>query len=123
MVQNRMLGPYAPVYWTVVVCNVVVPQLMWWKRVRLSVLTLFTISIVVNIGMWLERFMIIVTSLHRDFLPSSWDIYHPTFWDWATLIGSLGAFAWLFLLFVRFLPSISISEMRKLVLEKNEGET
>jgi molybdopterin-containing oxidoreductase family membrane subunit len=123
MVQNRMLGPYAPVYWTVVVCNVVVPQLMWWKRVRLSVLTLFAISIVVNIGMWLERFMIIVTSLHRDFLPSSWDIYHPTFWDWATLIGSLGAFAWLFLLFVRFLPSISISEMRKLVLEKKEGET
>jgi molybdopterin-containing oxidoreductase family membrane subunit len=123
MILNRMRGPYAPIYWTVVFCNVVVPQLLWWKRVRLSTLTLFAISIVVNIGMWLERFMIIVTSLHRDFLPSSWDVYYPTFWDWATLAGSLGAFGWLFLMFVRFLPAISISEMRKLVLEKREGET
>jgi molybdopterin-containing oxidoreductase family membrane subunit len=122
MILNRMTGPYAPIYWTVVLCNVIVPQAMWWKRVRLSAPTLFAISIVVNIGMWLERFMIIVTSLHRDFLPSSWDIYYPTFWDWATLAGSLGAFGWLFLMFVRFLPAISISEMRKLVLEKREGE-
>src|SRR5690242_10442450 len=122
MILNRMTGPYAPIYWTVVFCNVIVPQAMWWKRVRLSAPTLFAISIVVNIGMWLERFMIIVTSLHRDFLPSSWDIYYPTFWDWATLAGSLGAFGWLFLMFVRFLPAISISEMRKLVLEKREGE-
>ena len=123
MILNRMEGPYAPIYWTVIFCNVAVPQLMWWKRVRLSTLTLFAISIIVNIGMWLERFMIIVTSLHRDFLPSSWDVYYPTFWDWATLFGSLGAFGWLFLMFVRFLPAISISEMRKLVLEKKEGET
>ena len=123
MILNRMRGPYAPIYWTVVFCNVVVSQLLWWKRVRLSTLTLFAISIIVNIGMWLERFMIIVTSLHRDFLPSSWDVYYPTFWDWATLFGSLGAFGWLFLMFVRFLPAISISEMRKLVLEKREGET
>jgi len=123
MILNRMRGPYAPIYWTVVFCNVVVAQLLWWKRVRLSTPTLFAISIVVNIGMWLERFMIIVTSLHRDFLPSSWDVYYPTFWDWATLAGSLGAFGWLFLMFVRFLPAISISEMRKLVLEKREGET
>ncbi|HET9668829.1 MAG TPA: NrfD/PsrC family molybdoenzyme membrane anchor subunit [Casimicrobiaceae bacterium] len=123
MILNRMRGPYAPIYWTVVFCNVVVAQLLWWKRVRLSTLALFAISIIVNIGMWLERFMIIVTSLHRDFLPSSWDVYYPTFWDWATLFGSLGAFGWLFLMFVRFLPAISISEMRKLVLEKREGET
>ena len=122
MILNRMTGPYAPIYWTVVLCNVVVSQALWWKRVRLSTLALFAISIVVNIGMWLERFMIIVTSLHRDFLPSSWDVYHPTFWDWATLAGSLGAFGWLFLMFVRFLPAISISEMRKLVLEKRVGE-
>ncbi|HKU86875.1 MAG TPA: NrfD/PsrC family molybdoenzyme membrane anchor subunit [Casimicrobiaceae bacterium] len=122
MVTNRMTGPYAPIYWTVVACNVVVPQAMWWKRVRLSALTLFAISIVVNIGMWLERFMIIVTSLHRDFLPSSWDMFYPTFWDWAILVGSLGMFGWLFLMFVRFLPAISISEMRKLVREKREGE-
>jgi hypothetical protein len=117
-----MRGPYAPVYWTVIFCNVAVPQLMWWKKVRLSALTLFSISIIVNIGMWLERFMIIVTSLHRDFLPSSWDVFYPTFWDFATLFGSLGAFGWLFLMFVRFLPAISISEMRKLALEKREGE-
>src|SRR6476646_3549664 len=122
MVQNRMRGPYAPIYWTVVACNVAVPQLMWWKKVRLPALTLFAISIIVNIGMWLERFMIIVTSLHRDFLPSSWDVFYPTFWDFATLFGSLGAFGWLFLMFVRFLPAISISEMRKLAVEKNEGE-
>jgi len=122
MILNRMRGPYAPVYWTVIFCNVAVPQLMWWKKVRLSALTLFAISIIVNIGMWLERFMIIVTSLHRDFLPSSWDVFYPTFWDFATLFGSLGAFGWLFLMFVRFLPAISISEMRKLALEKREGE-
>jgi len=100
----------------------VLPQSLWFKRIRLSVGTLFVLSIVVNIGMWLERFMIIVTSLHRDFLPSSWDMFYPTFWDWAILVGSLGAFGWLFLMFVRFLPAISISEMRKLVLEKKEGE-
>jgi len=122
MILNRMRGPYAPVYWSVIFCNVAVPQLMWWKKVRLSALTLFAISIIVNIGMWLERFMIIVTSLHRDFLPSSWDVFYPTFWDFATLFGSLGAFGWLFLMFVRFLPAISISEMRKLTLEKREGE-
>jgi molybdopterin-containing oxidoreductase family membrane subunit len=122
MVLNRMGGPYAPIYWTVILFNVVIPQSLWFKRVRLSVMALFAISIVVNIGMWLERFMIIVTSLHRDFLPSSWGMFYPTLWDWAILIGSLGAFGWLFLMFVRFLPAISISEMRKLVLEKKEGE-
>jgi molybdopterin-containing oxidoreductase family membrane subunit len=122
MILNRMRGPYAPIYWIVILFNVVLPQSLWFKRIRLSVGTLFVLSIVVNIGMWLERFMIIVTSLHRDFLPSSWDMFYPTFWDWAILIGSLGAFGWLFLMFVRFLPAISISEMRKLVLEKKEGE-
>ena len=122
MILNRMRGPYAPIYWIVILFNVVLPQSLWFKRIRLSVGTLFVLSIVVNIGMWLERFMIIVTSLHRDFLPSGWDMFYPTFWDWAILIGSLGAFGWLFLMFVRFLPAISISEMRKLVLEKKEGE-
>jgi molybdopterin-containing oxidoreductase family membrane subunit len=121
MVSNRMQGPYAPIYWTVIACNVVVPQALWLTRVRLSVPLLFAISIVVNIGMWLERFMIIVVSLHRDFLPSSWGMYYPTFWDWAILLGSLGTFGWLFLMFVRFLPAISISEMRKLAEEKSEG--
>jgi molybdopterin-containing oxidoreductase family membrane subunit len=115
---NRMTGPYAPVYWTVIFCNVIAPQLLWSARVRASTLALFTLSLVVNIGMWLERFMIIVTSLHRDFVPSAWGMFYPTFWDIATLAGSIGAFFLLFLLFVRVLPAISISEMRKLVAEK-----
>jgi hypothetical protein len=89
--------------------------------VRLNVMALFGLSILVNIGMWMERFMIIVTSLHRDFLPSSWGMYAPTIWDWMILIGSIGTFGWLFLMFVRVLPAISISEMRKLTRDKREG--
>jgi len=121
MVLNRMRGPYAPLYWTAIACNVVLPQALWLKRVRLSVPLLFAMSIAVNVGMWLERFVIIVVSLHRDFVPSSWGMFYPTFWDWAILVGSLGTFGWLFLMFVRFLPAISIAEMRKLTLEKREG--
>ncbi len=122
MIMNRMIGPYAPIYWIVILFNVIIPQCLWFKRVRLSVPTLFALSIIVNIGMWLERFMIIVTSLHRDFLPSSWGMFYPTFWDWAILLGSVGAFGWLFLMFVRFLPAISISEMRKLAHDKKGGD-
>jgi molybdopterin-containing oxidoreductase family membrane subunit len=114
MVQNRMGGPYAGVYWAVVLCNVVVPQSLWWAGVRARPVALFAIAIVVNIGMWLERFMIFVTSLNRDFLPSAWHIYVPTFWDFATLLGSIGLFVLLFLGFLRVLPAISIAEMRKL---------
>ncbi len=114
MTMNRVQGPYAPLYWSVVLCNVVVPQALWFAHVRASPLSLFMIAIVVNIGMWLERFMIIVVSLHRDFLPSAWGMFYPTFWDLATLAGSIGCFALLFLLFLRFLPAISIAEMRKL---------
>jgi len=121
MVLNRMRGPYAPLYWTAIACNVVLPQALWLKRVRLSVPVLFALSLAVNVGMWLERFVIIVVSLHRDFVPSSWGMFYPTFWDWAILVGSLGTFGWLFLMFVRFLPAISIAEMRKLTLEKSEG--
>jgi molybdopterin-containing oxidoreductase family membrane subunit len=121
MVNNRMAGPYAPIYWLVILCNVVVAQALWLARVRANVPLLFAIAVVINIGMWLERFMIIVTSLHRDFLPSAWGMFYPTFWDLATLAGSLGAFALLFLLFVRFLPAISISEMRRLVRAKTGG--
>jgi molybdopterin-containing oxidoreductase family membrane subunit len=121
MVKNRMAGPYAPIYWLVILCNVVIAQALWSARVRANVLLLFAIAVVINIGMWLERFMIIVTSLHRDFLPSAWGMFYPTFWDLATLAGSIGAFALLFLLFVRFLPAISISEMRRLVRAKAGG--
>ncbi|MFP3643927.1 NrfD/PsrC family molybdoenzyme membrane anchor subunit [Paraburkholderia sp. SIMBA_054] len=122
MTVNRWLGPYAPVYWSMMFCNVAVPQLLWFRRVRHSVLTLFAISLVVNVGMWMERFLIVVSSLHRDFMPSAWGLFVPTVWDWVTLFGSIAFFAWLFLLFVRFLPVISIAEMRELVHESAEGE-
>ena len=113
-VIDRMRGDYAWIYWLVISCNVLVPQLVWLRAIRASPPALFVIAALVNVGMWCERFMIIVTSLHRDFLPSSWGHFAPTFWDWATLAGSLGTFALLFLLFVRFLPVISMSEMRRL---------
>jgi len=122
MTRNRMHGPYAPVYWAVILCNVAIPQALWWAGVRARPAALFAIAIVVNTGMWLERFMIIVSSLNRDFLPSSWHVYVPTFWDFATLAGSIGLFALLFLAFLRALPAISIAEMRKLAREKAHGE-
>ena len=112
---NRALGPYGWAYWMLIACNVVIPQLLWSRRVRRNVPLLFVISIIVNIGMWLERFVIVVTSLHRDFLPSSWGMFYPTRWDFAALFGSLGLFLSLLFLFIRFLPMISISEMRTLV--------
>ncbi|HTQ35773.1 MAG TPA: NrfD/PsrC family molybdoenzyme membrane anchor subunit [Steroidobacteraceae bacterium] len=110
----RMGGDYAWIYWTVVACNVLVPQLIWWRAVRASPLALFAISILVNVGMWLERMMIILTGLYQDFLPSSWGNFTPTFWDWAILAGSLGAFALLFILFIRFVPALSMTELRRL---------
>jgi len=114
---NRMTGPYGFVYWTLILCNVIIPQALWLKRVRTSVYGLFVLAIIVNIGMWLERFIIVVTSLHRDFLPSSWGNYQPTFWDWSTFAGSIGLFLTLLFLFVRFLPMISIAEMRAILPE------
>jgi molybdopterin-containing oxidoreductase family membrane subunit len=112
---NRYFGPYAPVSWSVVLCNVAIPQALWLRFVRARPAALFVLGVVVLVGMWLERFMIIVASLNRDFMPSAWHLFEPTFWDLATLAGSIGAFAFLFLLFLRFLPAISMSEMRKLV--------
>jgi Ni/Fe-hydrogenase subunit HybB-like protein len=120
-VLNRWGGPYAFFYWTLIACNIVIPQAMWFKRVRTNVGILFAISLIVNIGMWLERFIIVVTSLHRDFLPSSWGMYTPTRWDWATYVGTIGLFLTLLFLFIRFLPIISISEMRGLVPSTPEG--
>jgi len=115
MMTNRMFGPYAFFYWMLILCNVTIPQLLWFKKIRLNPYTLFIISIIINIGMWLERFVIVVTSLHRDFLPSSWDMYIPTFWDWSTYIGTIGLFVALLFVFIRVLPMISIFEMRELV--------
>ena len=93
------------------------PQALWLKRVRTSVPVLFVIALIINIGMWLERFIIVVTSLHRDFLTSSWGMYSPTFWDWSTFVGSIGLFLALLFLFLRFLPMISIAEMRAILPE------
>jgi molybdopterin-containing oxidoreductase family membrane subunit len=117
MILNRMHGPYAPFYWALIFCNGLVPQVLWIKKVRHSIPALFAVAMVVNVGMWLERFIIVVTSLHRDFLPSSWGMYYPTVWDWATFIGTIGMFVMLMFLFVRVLPMISIFEMRALLPE------
>jgi Ni/Fe-hydrogenase subunit HybB-like protein len=122
MVLNRWFGPYAFFYWMLILCNIALPQMMWFKKVRMNVGVLFVISLIVNIGMWLERFVIVVTSLHRDFLPSSWGMYYPTRWDWATYTGTIGLFLTLLFLFIRYLPVISISEMRVLVEETEEGK-
>jgi Ni/Fe-hydrogenase subunit HybB-like protein len=123
MIMNRMTGPYAIVYWTLIACNIAIPQSLWSKNVRRNPLYLFLISLVVNVGMWLERFVIIVVSLHREYLPSKWGMYYPTRWDWATYIGTIGLFLTLFYLFIRFLPMISIVEVRSLVheTEKEQG--
>jgi Ni/Fe-hydrogenase subunit HybB-like protein len=115
MMLNRVFGPYASVYWAVMVCNVLAPQAAWFPRVRASVPALFVLALIVNVGMWLERYMIIVVSLHRDFMPSAWGMYAGTGWDWATLVGSIGLFLALMFLFIRVLPVISIFELRGLV--------
>jgi molybdopterin-containing oxidoreductase family membrane subunit len=120
---NRMFGPYGWAYWLLLLCNLVTPQLLWFRRFRASAVWLFAVAMVVNVGMWLERFVIVVGSLHRDFLPSSWGMYSPSFWDWATFAGTIGLFLTLFFLFIRLLPAISIFEMRTLLPEaKLEGE-
>ncbi len=109
---NRAFGPFAWAYWTMVSCNVIFPQLLWSKRVRSNLAAVFSITILVNVGMWFERFVIIVTSLHRDFLPSSWASYKPTIVEVATLAGSFGLFFTCFLLFCRVLPVIAMGEVK-----------
>ena len=112
---NRALGPYRIAYAALIFCNVLTPQLLWFRAVRRNVPALMLISLIVLVGMWLERFVIVITSLHRDFMPSSWGMYYPTKWDWATFLGTIGFFTVCFLLFVRLLPAISIAEMRELI--------
>jgi Ni/Fe-hydrogenase subunit HybB-like protein len=116
-ITNRLHGPYAPFYYALWVCNIFIPQALWSKKVRENVGLLFVISLIVNMGMWLERFVIVVISLHRDFIPSSWNMYYPTRWDWATYLGTIGLFLTLLFLFLRVLPAISMNEMRTLVTE------
>jgi len=109
---NRAFGPYWWAYWSMVSCNVLIPQLFWLKKARTSIPVMFVISIFVNIGMWFERFVIIVTSLHRDFLPSSWGYFRPTLYDISVYAGTFGLFLTLFLLFIRFLPMIAMAEIK-----------
>lgn len=115
--MNRLFGfgQYAYITWTIVLCNTVVPQLLWIRRLRRSETVLMLVSLVILVGMWLERFMIITSSLSRDFLPSSWGIFRPTFWDYLTFFTSIGLFLTLFLLFARFLPVMSMSETKALL--------
>lgn len=115
LVRNRAFGPEAWTFWVVILCNVIIPQSLWFYRIRVRPKALFVVALVVLYGMWLERFMIIVTSLGRDYVPSSWANFIATFWDNATLYGSVGLFITLFMLFVRFLPMISMAEVRELL--------
>jgi len=109
---NRATGPYAWCFYLMVLCNVVTPQFLWWKKIRRSVAALFVVSILVNIGMWFERFVIIVVSLHRAFLPSGWGMFYPTAIDVGVLVGAFGLFFTCFLLFIRFLPMIAMWEIK-----------
>jgi molybdopterin-containing oxidoreductase family membrane subunit len=113
--RNRALGPMAWAYWTMVSCNVLVPQLFWFAAVRRRFALVFVLTLLVNVGMWFERFVIVVTSLHRDYLPSAWASYTPTAIEVATLLGSFGLFFSAFLLFCRFVPVIAISEVKGVI--------
>lgn len=117
---NRSTGPYWWAYWMMMTCNVITPQLLWFKTIRTSIKATWILSIVVNIGMWFERFVIIVTSLHRDYLPSSWAMFYPTWADISVFIGSIGLFFTLFLLFLRFLPAVAIAEVKLLLKSSSE---
>jgi len=118
MQRHRMQGAYAWLFWATIACNSLSIQALWWPRMRTNPAALVIISLLVLIGMWLERFMLIVTSLYRDFLPSSWGMFYPTFWDAAFLAGSIGLFALLFLVFVRVVPVLSIAELRRHAAER-----
>ncbi|MBK8178158.1 MAG: polysulfide reductase NrfD [Planctomycetes bacterium] len=115
MVQNRLFGAASTSYYALIFCNILTPQLLWFSAVRRNLLLMFGISIVVNIGMWLERYVIVVTCLERDFLPSSWGDFHPTIWDWSLFLGTISFFLFMMLLFIRFIPMMPIFEMHALL--------
>jgi Ni/Fe-hydrogenase subunit HybB-like protein len=121
LVAFLFVGPYAPLYYGQLLCNVIVPQALWLASVRQSIAAVTIISILINVGMWLERILIVWSTLSRDYLPSAWRLFLPTFWDWAMLFGSLGAFMFLFMIFTRVLPALPAHELRKLWVEENEG--
>ena len=121
MMRDRAFGQYGWVFWVLMLVNCVIPQLLWSRKVRTNDIALFFVALSVNIGMWIERFVIVVQSLHHDFVPSSWAMFYPTIWDWATLLGSVGLFLTLQFLFIRYIPLISMSESRELIAQRKEG--
>jgi Ni/Fe-hydrogenase subunit HybB-like protein len=122
MMKNRMFGPYGYMYWLLILCNILVPQLLWWKKMRDNLMVIFIISMFINVGMWLERFVIIVMSLNRDFVPSSWFMYTPTLFDFSMFFGTVGLFLTLMFLFIRFVPMIPIFEMKTLLPQSKIDE-
>jgi molybdopterin-containing oxidoreductase family membrane subunit len=112
---ERVFGYYAAIYWSTIVMNVMVPQLLWFRRIRLNQPAVLFISFAIIVGMWCERFMIVVVSLHRSHLPSSWGVFHATVWDWLTMAGTVGFFFFGILLMVRLIPMIAMFEMRELL--------
>lgn len=121
LIAFEFAGGYAPLYWALLVCNVLAPQAFWLSAVRRSVPTVFAIAIIINVGMWFERILIVWNTLSHDYMPSAWRLFLPTIWDWLTTFGSLGLFAFMFLVFVRLLPSVSMHEVRRLVAEEIEA--
>jgi molybdopterin-containing oxidoreductase family membrane subunit len=119
MAVDRVAGIYAPIYRAVLFCNVFATQILWWPRARRSLSILFNLSLEIQVGMWMERFIIVVQPMHRDFLPSAWGVFKPTGWDWTHLIGSCGLFVLLLLLFVRMLPPITMHELREQLHEQS----
>ncbi|HET7624084.1 MAG TPA: NrfD/PsrC family molybdoenzyme membrane anchor subunit [Verrucomicrobiae bacterium] len=122
MMLDRAFGKYGWIFWGLMLVNVVIPQLLWSRKVRTNDIALFFVALSANVGMWVERFVIVVQSLHHDFVPSSWAMFYPTKWDWMTLLGSVGLFLTLQFLFVRYVPMISISESRELIAQRKEGK-
>ena len=122
MIMNRMFGHASTFYAFLILCNILIPQALWIKKVRQTPIYLFIVAIIINVGMWLERFVIIVSSLERDFLPSSWADYSPTIWDWGTFLGTIGLFLTLMFVFIRLMPMISIFELRQLLPWPGRGK-
>ncbi len=122
MMKNRMFGPYGYMYWLLILCNFLVPQILWWKKMRDNLAVIFIVCMFINVGMWLERFVIIVMSLNRDFVPSSWRMYYPTIFDFTMFFGTIGFFLTLMFLFIRFVPMIAAFEMKTLLPEAKVDE-
>jgi molybdopterin-containing oxidoreductase family membrane subunit len=122
MMKNRMFGPYGFMYWVLILCNVLVPALLWWKKMRDNLTVIFIVCMFINVGMWLERFVIIVMSLNRDFVPSSWRYYKPTIFDFTMFFGTVGFFLMLMFLFIRFVPMIPMFEMKTMLPEGKVDE-